>query len=217
MVDLARQAFSTNNFGLAAEIYGRTIKENGPQAELFLGLADSFARGGLLRKAFDAYTTAFRHGKLGPEKLKHLVTALVESQSRDNGGVGQQNPMKKSYMFTCALCRGLLNDPLTISCGHTFCRKCLVREQTKTRPGPACKVCGIVHYRLKTANIRTNVVVSNLIRKWFPASHRATELKADGNKYFEKRDFERAIALYDEAISLCKSLICLVLSPVFVV
>ncbi|KAK7097346.1 LON peptidase N-terminal domain and RING finger protein 3-like isoform X2 [Littorina saxatilis] len=198
MVDLARQAFSTNNFGLAAEIYERTIKENGPQADLYLGLADSFARGGQFTKAFDAYTNAFRLGRVTPEKLKHLVTALIESLSQDSSSSGgQQNSMKKSCMFTCVLCRGLLNDPVTIKCGHTFCRKCLERDRTKT-----CKVCGIVHYRLKPANIRTNVVLSNLIHKWFPDSCRAAELKAEGNKFFEKRDFERAIKFYSEAISL---------------
>ena len=200
MVDLARQAFSTNNFVLAAEIYERTIKENGPHAELFLGLADSFARGGQFTKAFEAYTNAFRLGRVTPEKLEHLVTALTESLSQDAGNsCSQQGSMKKSCMFTCVLCRGLLNDPVTIKCGHTFCRKCLERDRAKT-----CKVCGIVHYRLKPANIRTNVVLSNLIHKWFPDSCRAAELKAEGNTFFERRDFQRAIKFYSEAIALCK-------------
>ena len=203
MVDLARQAFSTNNFGLAAEIFERTIKENGPQADLYLGLADSFARGGQFTKAFNAYTNAFRLGRVTPEKLKHLVTALIESLSQEINNSGsasnQQESMKKSCMFTCALCRGVLNDPVTINCGHTFCRKCLERDSTKT-----CKVCGIVHYRLKPANIRTNVVLSNLIHKWFPDNCRAAELKAEGNKFFEQRDFKHAITSYSKAIELCK-------------
>ena len=200
MVDLAHQAFSTNNFVLAAEIYERTIKEKGPHADLFLGLADSFARGGQFTKAFEAYTNAFRLGRVTPEKLKHLVTSLAESLSQDSSSSGgQQCAMTRSCMFTCVLCRGLVNDPVTISCGHTFCRKCLERDRTKT-----CKVCGIVHYRLKPASIRTNVVFSNLIHKWFPDSCRAAELKVEGNTYFERRCFQRAIEFYSEAISLCK-------------
>lgn len=200
MVDLAREAFSTNNFELAAEIYERTIKENGPNAELFLGLADSFARGGLFSKAFEAYTNAFRLGRISPEKLKHLVTALVDSLSQECGSSGSQGSTTiKSSMFTCVLCRGLLEEPVTIPCGHTFCRKCLDRDRSK-----ACKVCGNLQYGVKTSSIRTNVVLSNLIRKWFPERCRAYELKAEGNKYFEKRDFQSAIKFYSEAISLCK-------------
>ncbi|KAL8562181.1 hypothetical protein ACOMHN_005166 [Nucella lapillus] len=200
MVDLARQAFSTNNFGLAADIYERTIKENGPQAELYLGLADSFARGGQFTKAFEAYTNAFRLGRVTHEKLKHLVTALIETLSQDvnkSAAACPKDSMKKTCMFTCLLCRGIVNDPVTINCGHTFCRKCLERDPTKT-----CKVCGIVHYRLKPSSIRTNVVLSNIIRKWFPDSCRAAELKTEGNRFFEKKDFERAITSYSEAIQL---------------
>ncbi|XP_076467743.1 LON peptidase N-terminal domain and RING finger protein 3-like [Babylonia areolata] len=203
MVDLARQAFSTNNFGLAADIFERTIQENGPQAELYLGLADSFARARQFTKAFDAYTNALRLGRVSHEKLKHLVTALIETLSEDvnkSGACSQHDSMKKSCMFTCMLCRGIVNDPVTISCGHTFCRKCLERDSSK-----ACKVCGIVHNRLKPSSICTNVVLSKLIHKWFPDSCRAAELKAEGNRFFEKKDFQSAITAYSEAIQLSDS------------
>jgi hypothetical protein len=29
--------------------------------------------------------------------------------------------------FDCALCLSLLYDPVTIPCGHTFCRNCLCK------------------------------------------------------------------------------------------
>ncbi|XP_076446045.1 LON peptidase N-terminal domain and RING finger protein 1-like [Babylonia areolata] len=105
-------------------------------------------------------------------------------------------------MFTCYICRGLFHDPVTISCGHTFCRKCLERDLTKTHRDPACKECGIVHFGLKPTNTRTNVVLSNLIKTWFPDRSKAAELKTEGNRYFERKDFERAIILYSEAIAL---------------
>lgn len=198
MVDLARQAFSTKKFGLAAEIYEGTIKENGPNADLFLGLADSFARGGQFTKSFEAYTNAFRLGRIGPENLKHLVTALIESLSQDSAE-NKRITMSQSCMFTCVLCRGLLlQDPVTIKCGHTFCRKCLERDDSKT-----CPVCSTVHSRLKPYSYGTNVVLSNLIRKWFPENCRAADLKAEGNTYFEKLDFKAAIKYYTDAISLC--------------
>lgn len=39
-------------------------------------------------------------------------------------------------LFTCLECRGLLDYPVTLECGHTFCEKC-----TPT-PGKRCLDCG---------------------------------------------------------------------------
>lgn len=44
MVNLARHAFSSKNYDLAAEIYEMKIAEHGLKPELLLGLADSLAR-----------------------------------------------------------------------------------------------------------------------------------------------------------------------------
>ncbi|XP_071086910.1 LON peptidase N-terminal domain and RING finger protein 1-like [Haliotis cracherodii] len=193
MVDLARQAFSTNNFGLAAEIFERTIKENGPKMDLYLGLADSFARGGQFQKAFEAYSHAFRFGKVKPEKLKHLVTGLIESVKQDTANEN----MNKKCMFTCWVCRSLLSDPVTIPCGHTFCRKCLMKDSSK-----ACRICGVVHYTLKVANLKSNILLTHVIEKWFVDECEANRLKSKGNTYFELRDFPNAIIYYSKAIEL---------------
>lgn len=195
MVDLAREAFCTNNFSLAADIYERTIRENGPTSELFLGLADSLARTGLFSKAFESYTNAYRYGKVTPEKLKHLVIGLIDTVKQDISNSG--NTPSKNCMFTCGSCRGLLVDPVTIPCGHTFCRKCLERDVSKT-----CDVCNTVHYRLKVRQISSNVILSNLIEKWFPNECKATKLKKEGNELIAKMDFQSAVHLYTQAIQI---------------
>ena len=197
MVDLAKEAFSTNNFSLAADIYERTIRENGPTSELFLGLADSLARTGLFAKAFESYTNAYRYGKVTPEKLKHLVIGLIDTVKQDISSSG--NTTKKNCMFTCGSCRGLLVDPVTIPCGHTFCRKCLERDVSKT-----CELCHTVHYRLKVRQISSNVVLTNLIEKWFPNECKATQLKKEGNELIAKMDFHNAIRVYSQAIQIGK-------------
>ncbi|RUS79220.1 hypothetical protein EGW08_013005 [Elysia chlorotica] len=196
MVDLAREAFSTNNFSLAADIYERTITENGPTSELFLGLADSLARTGLFAKAFESYTNAYRYGKVTPEKLKHLVIGLIDTVKQDISNSGNTTA-RKNCMFTCGSCRGLLMDPVTIPCGHTFCRKCLERDVSKT-----CEICNTVHYRLKVRQISSNVVLTNLIEKWFPNECKASQLKREGNEYIAKMDFENALRVYTQAIQM---------------
>ncbi|GFR68572.1 LON peptidase N-terminal domain and RING finger protein 3-like [Elysia marginata] len=196
MVDLAKEAFCTNNFSLAADIYERTIRENGPTSELFLGLADSLARTGLFAKAFESYTNAYRYGKVTPEKLKHLVIGLIDTVKQDISNSGN-TPACKNCMFTCGSCRGLLVDPVTIPCGHTFCRKCLERDVSKT-----CDICNIVHYRLKVKQISSNVILSNLIEKWFPNECKATQLKKKGNELIAKMEFKNAVTVYTQAIQM---------------
>ncbi|KAH9513489.1 LON peptidase N-terminal domain and RING finger protein 3 [Bulinus truncatus] len=196
MVDLAKEAFSTNNFGLAVDIYERTIRENGPTSELFLGLADSLARGGNFSKAFQTYRFAYRYGKVTPEKLKHLVAGLIETVKQDSNNVISQT-RKKAWLFTCGICFGLLCDPVTIPCGHTFCRSCIERDKSKS-----CELCGIIHYRLKQRNLNSNVVITNLIDKWFPNECKATRLKKEGNDFFFNKDYSNAIQIYSNAIDI---------------
>lgn len=197
MVDLAKEAFNTQNFQLAVEIYERTIKENGPSFELCLGLANSFAFCGHFEKAFDTYASAFRLGNLTPSSLKHLVSALVNAVKQDN--IATSPNMSKSCMFTCTICRGLFNEPVTISCGHTYCRKCFERDQSK-----ACRTCGTLHHLVKTSNFKANVLLTRLIESWFPNENKASCLKAEGNKFFERRQYDKSIELYSIAIELCK-------------
>jgi len=199
MVDLAKEAFSTNNFSLAADIYDRAIKEHGPTSDLFLGLADCFARDGLFAKAFNAYTNAYRYGIVTPEKLKHLVVGLIDTVKQDLSNSGHQES-KQSWMFTCGVCLGLLSDPVTLPCGHTFCRKCLEKDKSKT-----CEVCNTTHYRLKLRNLNSNVIVINLIQKLFPNKCTAAILKKEGNELITKRSFQRAIEVYNKAIELEKT------------
>lgn len=195
MVDLAREAFSTNNFDLAADIYQRTIKENGPKVELYIGLADSFAHGGRFYEAFEAYSNAFRLGSVTPEKLRHLATALINCVKKQ--ATPKPAVMSKRCMFTCVLCRGLLVEPVTIPCGHSFCKKCLEKDKSKE-----CHKCGVVHYRLKVDKLKPNVVMCQMIEKWFEKEVKTSKLKAQGNEYFKIKDYENAISLYGKAIDL---------------
>jgi len=209
MVELAKQAFNTKNFGLAAEIYERTIAENGPSVDLYLGLADSFACVGQFKKAFDAYPKAFRLGLVKPASLRHLVSALIETVKQDT--VVTDAIMNTINIFTCVLCRGLFNDPITIPCGHSFCRKCFEKDQSKI-----CRKCRTAHYFLKVSNMKSNVLISYVVEKWFPSESKAVKLKSEGNYYFNLRNIENAIELYNKAILLGMYLI-LIFYPSFYV
>ena len=195
MVDLARQAFNTSNFFLAVEIYERTISENGPSIDLYLGLADSFAKSGQFNKAFETYSSASRLGSISPENLKHLVTSLVNAVKSE---ISSEQMFKQSQcLFTCLICRGLLNEPVTIPCGHSYCRNCLEKEKSKT-----CRNCGVVHFCLNVSRLKTNYLLSRVVQQWFPSECKAADLKSKGNNFMERQKFENAIVLYSEALEL---------------
>jgi len=192
MVDLAKQAFTTENFDLAADIYERNIKENGPRIGLYLGLADSCARSGNLQKAFEAYSHAYRLGKVSPNQLNHLVTSLVKIMC-DRKDLSSKTEVDN--VFSCGACKSLWKDPVTISCGHTFCRGCLEKEQSKN-----CKKCGLVRRHSNLSTLKTNVLLAKTVEKWFHKELAAIQLKDQGNCYFRAQKFKEAVEMYTEAL-----------------
>ncbi len=198
MADLATKAFNANDFGLAADIYERTIVENGPTVELYLGLANSYARGGPLCKAFEAYSSAFSLGKVEPEQLSELVTGLVTIEKEEMGLESQAKRDKKD-IFSCFICKAIWTEPLTLPCGDTFCKKCLEKVQSN-----ACKQCGLSTL-FKYSSFSQNVILAQTVLKWFPGELEAVRLKSEGNECFAKREFSEAIKFYSKAIEYGKS------------
>ncbi|XP_029934311.1 NACHT, LRR and PYD domains-containing protein 3-like [Myripristis murdjan] len=47
-------------------------------------------------------------------------------------------------LFCCALCQELLRDPVSTSCGHWFCKRCITSYWDQSDPSgdPACPQCG---------------------------------------------------------------------------
>lgn len=200
MVDLARQAFTTKNFDLSAEIYERTIAENGPNVELFLGLADSYARGGNLQKAFESYLHAYRLGRVGSDRLNQLVTALVEIMREKHilANGGDSTKTSDPDVFACGICLNLWRDPVTILCGHTFCRQCLEKD----RENRNCRKCNVPRRNIKISSLNTNVLLSQTVEKWFSPEVQAIHLKTKGNDLFKVGKFQEAVEAYSKAYRL---------------
>ena len=197
MVDVAEQAFNTKNFTLAAEIYERQIAVNGPSVDGYLGLADSYARAKQFSKGFDAYVKAFRLGNISPSRLDNLVFALMDMLSSGDGATTAVDSLDDP--FSCSHCKGLWTDPVTIQCGHTYCRSCLKRLDNQT-----CKTCNskTLYDRFNTLN--TNFLLNKTVTDWFPQNVRAGQLKEIGNGHFRKNEFQEAINVYTEAVNLGK-------------
>ncbi|XP_035681719.1 LON peptidase N-terminal domain and RING finger protein 1-like [Branchiostoma floridae] len=206
MVDLAQEAFLAANFELAAEVLEREIAEEGLTQERALGRADALAMQGNFHAAFEAYHLAFKMGKVAHERLNHLVTALVRVFSAKTGvKVQAEEGAAKAADFLrdvvmCVVCQGLLFEPVTIPCGHTFCKRCIEKDPTKTCPRcrlrfteaefPDCQV------------FKPTVILCNIFDKWWPDEVKAIRLKWEGNDLFSKKDFSKATEKYTEALNL---------------
>ncbi|XP_035402574.1 LON peptidase N-terminal domain and RING finger protein 1 [Cygnus atratus] len=91
----------------------------------------------------------------------HLRLGLARGRAAaaPEGSGAAEGPLR------CCGCRRFLGEPVTVPCGHTYCRRCLRRE-LRAR----CRRC---RARLAPgsggAPPRPSVVLSQLAEKWFPA------------------------------------------------
>ncbi|XP_057663705.1 LON peptidase N-terminal domain and RING finger protein 1 [Diorhabda carinulata] len=64
-------------------------------------------------------------------------------------------------LFMCPLCRKVLECPMTVECGHTFCKDCI--DSAENDFFDTCVVCLL---KLTSQKRRVNVLVQHLVEKW---------------------------------------------------
>lgn len=124
------------------------------------------------------------------------ITANVEDEctghrkSSDVGDIPNESTAKRRRVdndsfvstladhFDCILCSKLLYEPVTTSCGHTFCRACLCRAVDNSDACPMCRT--ILHLEDPSAMPITNVL-RTAIMHCFPDEYdiRRKETEAD--------------------------------------
>ncbi|XP_070769392.1 LON peptidase N-terminal domain and RING finger protein 3-like [Enoplosus armatus] len=220
MLQLAAEAFQSKNFDLAADIYECQLTglgDPGSRQELMVKRADALAFGGKFTEAFDVYRQASEIERLGPVHLTNLVEYLSGSIRRQDGGDSQKrSPRRQEAVapgcpgigatglgyedFSCRICLSFLYEPVTLPCGHCFCKKCLERERKERERPVMCKECRDSSRVADVQSYRVNVVLSNLLAKWFPTPHQAGRLRREGNGLYTERKMEAALEKYNQAI-----------------
>ncbi|XP_015238871.1 PREDICTED: LON peptidase N-terminal domain and RING finger protein 3 [Cyprinodon variegatus] len=205
MLHLAAEAFQANNFELAADIYECQLASAGdPESrlELMVKRADALAFGGKIAEAFEVYRQASEKDKLQPAHLSQLLNYLSDSIRRHDRIHGSSRKAAEERCrpgledFTCGMCLSFLFEPVTLPCGHCFCKRCLEREE---RP-VMCTECRDLSKVVDLQTYRVNVVLSSLLAKWFPFLQQAERLRREGNGLFAERKVEAALEKYNQAI-----------------
>ncbi|XP_040428182.1 LON peptidase N-terminal domain and RING finger protein 3 isoform X2 [Cygnus olor] len=177
-----------------------------PEWRALLGRADGLAAAGKLPEALPLYRLASRHRQLRAEQLGRLVECLARGVRLREGlpaaatasGPPQQQP-RDWEVFGCRKCQGFLFEPVSLPCGHTFCKKCLERERP---PRARCVLCREEGGAAGGQLPRVNVILSNLLAKWFPCQVKASQLRHEGNRLYEEKKLQAALQKYNEALSL---------------
>ncbi|XP_054890185.1 LON peptidase N-terminal domain and RING finger protein 3-like [Poeciliopsis prolifica] len=203
MLHLAAEAFRANNFELAADIYGCQLAragDPGSRLELMVKRADALAFGGKVAEAFEVYRQASEIDKLKPAHLSNLVGYLSDSIRRQDWGGGRWRTGSGFEDFSCGICLSFLFEPVTLPCGHCFCKKCLERERKEKERPVACRECRDSSSLAGLQTYRVNVVLSSLLAKWFPSFQQAGRLRREGNGLYAERKMEAALEKYNQAI-----------------
>ncbi|KAG7518607.1 LON peptidase N-terminal domain and RING finger protein 3 [Solea senegalensis] len=224
MLQLAAEAFRSKNFDLAADIYECQlvgVGDPGNRQELMVKWADALALGGKFPEAFAVYRQASEIESLTPGQLENLIEFLSgsirrqdagESRSCSPGRGGEEAAAATAVVrpavgatgcgrpdFSCPICLSFLFEPVTLPCGHCFCKKCLERE----KKGKICKQCGDSSVPAGLhSEYRVNVILSGLLTKCFPNLQQAGRLRREGNGLYAERKMEAALEKYNQAIMM---------------
>uniref|UniRef100_A0A8C5D8X3 LON peptidase N-terminal domain and ring finger 3 n=1 Tax=Gouania willdenowi TaxID=441366 RepID=A0A8C5D8X3_GOUWI len=199
------EAFQAKNFDLAADIYECQLaatRDPDTRLELMVKLADALAFGEKFSEALDVYRRASEVGRLRPAHLNNLIDYLSGSVRRQDsgGGAALGTTGTRFESFSCRICLSFLFEPATLPCGHSFCKKCLERERKERERPVMCRDCGRSGDDSSGRGYRVNVVLSNLLAKWFPSLHQAGLLRRQGNGMYAERRMEAALDKYNQAI-----------------
>lgn len=208
-----------------------------PECKVLLTQADALASGGRLREALEVYRQLSERQQLVAQQLEQLVRCLAENVPQgealapvpedrssaascvvvsEEAGVATAAEATEVWDgFKCRKCHGFLSDPVSLSCGHTFCKLCLERGRAADR---RCALCGVKLSALMVTTgrargarragqqapppLRVNVVLSGLLGKLFPGPARASQLRHEGNRLYRERQVEAALLKYNEAVRL---------------
>ncbi|XP_036126213.1 LON peptidase N-terminal domain and RING finger protein 3 isoform X2 [Molossus molossus] len=209
-----------------------------PECKVLLSQADALASRGRLGEALEVYRQLSERQQLVAEQLEQLVRCLAENVPRvevlspvpadrssaasfvvvaEEAGMARAAEATEVWDgFKCRKCHGFLSDPVSLSCGHTFCKLCLERGRAADR---RCALCGVKLSALMVATgwargtrragqqappppLRVNVVLSCLLGKLFPGPARASQLRHEGNRLYRERQVEAALLKYNEAVRL---------------
>jgi len=136
--------------------------------------------------------------ELPMEAVKDLVESLIESYSSQASSVSVYTDP-----WSCVFCSGVLEDPVTIICGHSCCRRCFMRNFNNT-----CRKCKAKYEPPEEdpidiePYIKVNILISELVKKYWSRELEAIRLRGEGNRLYQRDAVSESVAKYTQAADL---------------
>ncbi|TWW55186.1 LON peptidase N-terminal domain and RING finger protein 1 [Takifugu flavidus] len=97
-------------------------------------------------------------------------------------------------LLECPICLFLMSEPVTMSCGHTFCRRCVGGSLP-----PKCPSCKERFKQREVKNIRNNVLLIGVVEKCCPDE---TKVKCHVQEKLKANEFTEALRIATEGLDL---------------
>lgn len=167
--------------------------------QVILEKANALASENCLKEAIDCVSLAMRYGPVRSEELSIVVDCIVRNFKSKLAGpdavLGQSWDSCRDNIFDCSNCQSFLGEPVTIACGHSYCKRCLHRRLVSK-----CKLCD----EAVTGEEKLNITLSRLLDKWFPGEMKTTKSLSELEELLSNKRYHEAVTLATDAIQAGK-------------
>nr|XP_015799099.2 LON peptidase N-terminal domain and ring finger 1, like isoform X1 [Nothobranchius furzeri] len=166
--------------------------------ELILQKGNALASEDCLKEAIDWFSAAMRYGPVRPEQLSTFVDCILRNFKRKAAGSDASTGRSRDSesggvdaLLDCPSCLCFLDEPVTLACGHSYCRRCLRRRLVLK-----CKLCG----EAVAGKEKVNVTLCGLLEKWFPGELKEWKKLREVDSLCKRKRYREAVSLASEVL-----------------
>ncbi|XP_069023389.1 LON peptidase N-terminal domain and RING finger protein 1 [Embiotoca jacksoni] len=174
------------------------VPEEEDHHQLLLQKANALASENCLKEAIDWISVALQYGPVRPEQLSPFVDCILRNFKTKAGGPEASSGQTQDSgdgsgydVFDCPNCHSFLGEPVTVACGHSYCKRCLNRRLLSK-----CKLCsGPV-----SGAEKANVILCGLLEKWFPEELKTSKTLSEVDSLCLRKSYQEAVSLATDII-----------------
>ncbi|XP_031158621.2 LON peptidase N-terminal domain and ring finger 1, like [Sander lucioperca] len=175
------------------------VSEGQDHHQLILQKANALASENCLKEAIDLFSVALQYGPVRPEQLSTFVDCILRNFKRKAAvpdslsGRGREagDSCVDDDVFDCPNCHSFLGEPVTIACGHSYCKRCLRRRLLSK-----CRLCNAP----VSGEEKANIMLCGLLEKWFPDELKKSKRICEVDELCRRRCYQEAVSLATDVI-----------------
>ncbi|XP_078116752.1 LON peptidase N-terminal domain and RING finger protein 1 isoform X2 [Sander vitreus] len=175
------------------------VSEGQDHHQLILQKANALASENCLKEAIDLFSVALQYGPVRPEQLSTFVDCILRNIKRKAAvpdslsGRGREagDSCVDDDVFDCPNCHSFLGEPVTIACGHSYCKRCLRRRLLSK-----CRLCDAP----VSGEEKANIMLCGLLEKWFPDELKKSKKICEVDELCRRRCYQEAVSLATDVI-----------------